>query len=649
MVILFVSLWYFAWGFGLLGFGALMLSALDCAGDRKLVASLGDVKIAIAGIAGFCAITILGAVLNIFIPLNSAIALVMLGTGLLLCVFLRKRILSDLNRSDWIILLALGIYCAVFPLMKCLNFDTDLYHIHAIKWTVECPVPLGLANLHGRFGFNSFWFIAAAILEPARAVVKAPFFIINAIMLFYYGSAVFLTLKNQTANFRSLSSLFLAVTGIPWLIELDYEFASPAPDIPVMLIGFLVFFMLIRYFERENENGGMLLVAVLFSSYIVTLKLSGAALFAGTGLVMVFFFIDRLRKTGSHSFSNRDCIVIMTIASLLIILWVIKSVMVSGCIGYPAAIGLIESLQWSVSAEGARLEAAWVRSWARAPFMPVNEALVNWNWFSPWLKTFLRREALLVPFVLAGIGLFIAGRVGRNKQMLDRAFWAPLAIATSGVICWFLSAPDSRFGYAYLFPFAFILCCRGVINIDLGKRIALGLANNRSLRLSIVLMAIMTLLAGILQYVLSFDLQAVDRLAAAFGRNNLNHDLWIPRLRSYSVFMILLGVLAVSIVKLRICLGDAHSRSRFMVISIVIGLLVLCANTVMINYRDIVTADKYALYEYSSQRTHDGVAIYKMKGQTASGDAPLPSTPYFNPNLKIEFSSSGRPVMFWLK
>ncbi|EMO63800.1 hypothetical protein LEP1GSC133_1179, partial [Leptospira borgpetersenii serovar Pomona str. 200901868] len=34
-------------------------------------------------------------------------------------------------------------------------YDSGLYHIQSIKWIQEYSVVPGLANLHGRFGFNS--------------------------------------------------------------------------------------------------------------------------------------------------------------------------------------------------------------------------------------------------------------------------------------------------------------------------------------------------------------------------------------------------------------------------------------------------------------------------------------------------------------
>jgi hypothetical protein len=40
--------------------------------------------------------------------------------------------------------------------MKLIAFDTGLYHLPMVNWISNYALPFGLANLHGRFGFNSF-------------------------------------------------------------------------------------------------------------------------------------------------------------------------------------------------------------------------------------------------------------------------------------------------------------------------------------------------------------------------------------------------------------------------------------------------------------------------------------------------------------
>ena len=43
------------------------------------------------------------------------------------------------------------------------SYDTDLYHLQTIKWIEKYPVVPGLANLHGRIGFNNNIFTLFAL------------------------------------------------------------------------------------------------------------------------------------------------------------------------------------------------------------------------------------------------------------------------------------------------------------------------------------------------------------------------------------------------------------------------------------------------------------------------------------------------------
>ncbi len=648
MIAVFVLALYVAWTVALLGYGGAILLALKIPVADDSATPSRTVRIAIVGSAGFCAITLIGAAINFFIPLNAAVSAVMLGVGMLLCVLLRKRVFYGHTRSDWIVLMSVLVFCAAYPFMRCLNFDTDLYHIQTIKWIADGPVQLGLANLHGRFGFNSLWFIAAALLEPARVVTKNPFFIINAILLFLYGSAVFLSLKNSLFSKPSLSDSFLVATGIPWLIKLDLDFASPTPDIPVMLLSFLAVYLLIAYFENENEDPGILLLALLFSAFIVTLKLSGAALLACAGLVAAWMLFRRYRHTDENPFTRRDSMGVMILASLLIVLWAIKGVMISGCIGYPATILYFGNLPWSVPIETAISEAAWVKSWARLPGVPADEVLASWSWLVPWMKKNIKGEMLLVAIIIAGMLMMAIGAIVKKIRVFDRSFVVPFVITCIGVVFWFASAPEPRFGYGYLYAFALLLVCHGIRGTGLVGILMLGIERIGLMRFGIVLMASLAIMGGAAVYGISFDNDTVARLGALFGKHTINFEAWIPRLRVYGVASSLAGALTIAVVTMRRRLRGEDFRVRFVMAAIVASLATLFANTLFVNFRDIIDMDKYAEYRYSHKTTDDGVNIYTMIGKTASGDAPLPSSPYFNPKLKVKFSHSGRPVMFWL-
>jgi hypothetical protein len=127
-------------------------------------------------LSGLMLITALGQWLVLFLPLGFLSLLIVLLILIVLSfpfrkkIFLRARnILAEIKNRDIFFSLCLAVFLIMILVLNAgptIMDDTESYHIQMIKWVQEYGTVPGIANLHLRFGFNSSWFIAVALLSP---------------------------------------------------------------------------------------------------------------------------------------------------------------------------------------------------------------------------------------------------------------------------------------------------------------------------------------------------------------------------------------------------------------------------------------------------------------------------------------------------
>jgi hypothetical protein len=103
--------------------------------------------------------------LSLFGPLNFVSLSFCLIISLIFLITLKADLYfygeKLLNRRN-LLFLFFPFYSFIIAFQAPENYDTGLYHIQSIKWIEEYGVTPGLANLHGRFGFNSNLFTIIA-------------------------------------------------------------------------------------------------------------------------------------------------------------------------------------------------------------------------------------------------------------------------------------------------------------------------------------------------------------------------------------------------------------------------------------------------------------------------------------------------------
>src|SRR6266851_6548174 len=107
---------------------------------------------------------------NLVLPVTPSIALFLFGFGLFGLAISRSELLTSLlfawQNSRWLLILGLAfaLLLALRSCGPCEYYDTGLYGAPSVRWIQTYPAIPGLANLHGRLGFNSSVFLCIAAL-----------------------------------------------------------------------------------------------------------------------------------------------------------------------------------------------------------------------------------------------------------------------------------------------------------------------------------------------------------------------------------------------------------------------------------------------------------------------------------------------------
>ncbi len=477
MVSFYILIIFLFWIISILGYGSILSFFYNSPGFNKFK-NFKNIRIAVFGIFGLTVISLIGNLANFFIPLSFTFSIIIFSLGILLFAVNFKKIFFGYGKSEIILIIVLLIYLSFIPFNWASHYDTGHYYLQAIKWLRESSVPFGLANLIGYFGYNPSWFTISAVVETPLFIRESPLFITNALMMFFYGSAAFLTFLEKIRFKKILfSDYFLIFTLIPWLIRTRPTMASMSPDLPAMLIVLFVTYLLIRCFEEKENNYFYFFNSIIFSAFAVTVRISAAPILTGSALALVYYgvFIRKtlyLTNSGKSIFKDHIFYRNLIIPSFLVLMtWLTRGIIISGCIVYPSKMGYLENLKWSANPG---IDLKYIRSWARGGLhASPSEVLGNWNWFFPWVNRFLKSGDKIILLILIVGFLLLVTSIIRKKFLENNKFYSsffvPLFVSSLGILFWFFTAPEPRYGYGFLFGFALLFFSYGLYVLKLPK------------------------------------------------------------------------------------------------------------------------------------------------------------------------------------
>ncbi len=146
----------------------------------------------------------------------------------------------------------------------------ETYYIQTIKWAGEYGITKGLINLHPFLGQFSTWHILQAAFNPG-------FFIFNDIngllLLMYLFYLLFKANKIRKKDYFTFEErlLYLYLIFFPGLLLF---INSPSPDLPVIILSQMAFYLYFRnFYHIKRDEFIQLVIFVLFAAAVKTTAL----------------------------------------------------------------------------------------------------------------------------------------------------------------------------------------------------------------------------------------------------------------------------------------------------------------------------------------------------------------------------------------
>jgi len=389
--------------------------------------------------------------LNFFTPLNNFINSIIFIIVIFIFIIKSKFIIK---KNEIIFLFISTLICFFLILLSNVNRpDAGLYHLPYVSILNEYKIIFGLNNIHSRFGHIS-------IIQYLSALNKNFFFKDNGIIIplasiasfyyIYFANDIFdVYTKKIKINLSSFFSLLILIYISFKLMGYD-NFGNDA-------IAHLSFFYLISYILKLKNKFIDLIYISLISVFIFLNK--STMIFVFIFPIILFFYKYKLNL-------NKKIILACSFPAILLLMWLVKNLITSGCVIYPMAFSCIKNLSWlninSTISDNIASE-AWSKAWPENdnPKFTMEIFINNFNWIEAWSKKHLIYIAgIVVPYILTLLILlfFLKHPFKKINSKIDnkinfkfpKFYWLTFFVCFIGTIFFFIKFPLFRYGYSYL-------------------------------------------------------------------------------------------------------------------------------------------------------------------------------------------------------
>jgi hypothetical protein len=408
-------------------------------------------------------------ILNLVVAIRGSVAIPLFAAGLLMSVPALRAYTSRVHREPiptslvWITtcLIAVAAWVASKGMYRVESFDSGLYHLPTIRWLNTYPIVPGLGNLHFRMAFSQAFFAYAAALNAgwfaghARSAANGFLFLV---LLFQAAQGLWRNSHTAIQDHASCALTWAAdLLVIPLLIYLALSsdgFSSPTPDLAATLLQLSMFLIFVRAVGEWKTKGEMphfaATILPLLAATAITVKLSTIAFSAS---ILVACVLLEAHPSYKEPQALRRAALRLAPSAAVIGVWLLRGLILSGCPLYPATIGCLR-VDWAIPIDKVINEANWIYSWAREPGVDWRFVLGDWHWLRPWMARESRDFIgfgfpLAASFVLTISAVVLrrdtSSKTGGLARYSDFIILIPVVL---GILFWFFTAPDARFGRA---------------------------------------------------------------------------------------------------------------------------------------------------------------------------------------------------------
>ena len=211
-------------------------------------------------------------------------------------------------------------------------------------WIETYKIVPGLANIHGRFGFNSSFFTSNAAFSFTEISGQAIYSVNVVFIGMFYGwllNRVF-TIKNYWCQ-----SIYLIV-ALFMFRALFIGMNSPTPD---SIASIIVVFIFIRLIENATNIKNILkaetILIICLATFALTVKLNTVPLI----LPAIYLFICK------QLYKEKQIVLLLSVIIAIIVLpWLIRNYIISGYFAYPVAFTGFLHPEWQIPVEALKFD-----------------------------------------------------------------------------------------------------------------------------------------------------------------------------------------------------------------------------------------------------------------------------------------------------
>ena len=403
-------------------------------------------------IFGIILLSIITLFINFFFPINKIIGTTVLILGL---IFLTKIIINNSNINQKIfknIFLSSIVCFLILSYSNVYRPDAGLYHLPYISIINENKIIAGVANINFRYALASIVQYLSASQNNyiySLEAISIPLASIFSFSIIFFIGEIFKNIKIK----KNINSLIIFLISVYCFISFG-RFSNYGNDAISHLYFFILIVFIINNFQNFNISNLKLNKLSLIAIFLFAAK---PFMFLIILLPLLFFLYLKNKK---ELFKTK----LFYLNSVFLILWILKSITISGCIIYPVDKTCFKSLK-IYDEEKTIIEAksgeAWAKGWINQENVILNfeEYNQNFNWIHTWKKVHLKKiiEKLLpyIIFLTILLIVFIFQDKKKYKKLPSEINFIFL-ISIFLTLVWFLKFPLYRYGASFIVMF--IIC-----------------------------------------------------------------------------------------------------------------------------------------------------------------------------------------------
>jgi len=446
-------------------------------------------------LAGLSAITVFASILSLMIPLGTWWVQFLFIVPCLVLFFKQdspsffaalKNEFQSLHRLSKILLYACLLLILVMTTWTVIHPDTLGYHAQTIQWIEKYKAIPGLVHLHVRFGYQGLWFDDCALFGFSFTGIQGITFLnstaISWFLIFVINRINYHFFINGKKAFGLLwMALFFLCMWSYTQVRLTATSASP--DFIATIFICTIIYLLLE--KEQNRLGAADWMLITFLALVaVTIKLSVAPILLIAAVATLFFLVKRKIKL---SFT------ILIISVIILAPFVARNIITSGYVAFPSTYPDIADVDWKYSRSLTASEKDYITAYAKKQGVVEGEiTIVNkmkaTEWIPVWWKNRSVADQCIIMLLLSS---FLAALLSA-KKVIRSGFIPKVALLTmlAGIIFWFMTAPDPRFGFGFILGFI------GTIVYLIFKEKDISVTKNASLLLLSVTLLLILIYTG---------------------------------------------------------------------------------------------------------------------------------------------------------